>query len=214
MIYNNQHIFLMPPKTASNSIKEMLRVSGVELTIPKKQTIPHTHLKLSEIKDQYDLERLDKYQIIQVVRNPYERMVSSYFHYLRLTPNTEYGKLTFQKFLELIFECVNSSNFLDCFYEDLEFVNNSIQSKIHWGGSRLFYPQSSWNDLNFNLVYFKLEDLSFSTLFLSEFMGVKLHNLPKINTNNSVTDYSHLFSQENKTLIEKIFLDDFETFSY
>jgi hypothetical protein len=64
------------------------------------------------------------------------------------------------------------------------------------------------------LVYFKLEDLSFSTLFLSEFMGVKLHNLPKINTNNSVTDYSHLFSQENKTLIEKIFLNDFEIFSY
>jgi hypothetical protein len=204
----------MPPKTASNSIKEMLRMSGVDLTTPKKQTIPHIHLKISEIKDQYNLESLDKYNVIQVVRNPYERMVSSYFHYLRLIPNSEYGKLTFQKFLELILECSKSSNFLNCFYNDLEFINNSIKSKIHWGGSRLFDSQSSWNDLDFNLTYFKIEDLSSSMSSISEFMGINLCSLPKININNSVTDYSQILSPVNKLLIEKIFFSDFEKFSY
>jgi hypothetical protein len=204
----------MPPKTASNSIKEMLRMSGVNLTPPKKQTVPHIHLKLSEIKDQYELENFGQYKIIQVVRNPYERMVSSYFHYLRLAPNSKHSELTFQKFLEVVLECYNSSNFLNCFYDDLEFINNSINSKIHWGGSRLFNSQSSWNDLIFNLTYFKLEDLGVSTSLISEFMGVSLCNLSRINQNNSTSDYSHLLSPINKSLIQKIFFEDFERFSY
>lgn len=203
----------MPPKTASNSIKEMLRVSGVDLAPPKKQTLPHIHLKLSEIKTEYELGNLSDYNIIQVVRNPYDRMVSSYYHQLRLLPNGNFSKMGFQEFLELLLECNNPKNFLECFYGDLTFVNESINSKVHWGGSRLFNLQSSWNDLNYDLVYFKLEDLKTNIKTLSDFIGTKLTQLPKIN-NNPITEYSNLLSPENKVLIERIFYKDFETYSY
>lgn len=203
----------MPPKTASNSIKEMLRMSGVNLLPPKKQTLPHIHLKLSEIKNEYELVNLLSYNIIQVVRNPYDRMVSSYYHQLRLLPNSKFKEIDFQKFLELLLECYCHQNFLECFYEDLSFIDKSIDSKIHWGGSRLFNLQSSWNDLNHDLVYFKLEDLKVNISPLSDFMGLELTHLPKIN-NNPITDYSNLLSSKNKELIEKIFVKDFETYSY
>jgi hypothetical protein len=203
----------MPPKTASNSIKEMLRISGVNLTSPKKQTLPHIHLKLSEIKNEYELVNLLNYKIIQVVRNPYDRMASAYYHQLRLLPNSKFKEIGFQKFLELLLECYYHQNFLECFYEDLTFIDNSISSKMHWGGSRLFNLQSSWNDLNHDLFYFKLEDLRVNINPLSDFMGIKLTHLPKIN-DNSITDYSTLLSPKNKELIEKIFVKDFETYSY
>ena len=68
----------MPPKTASNSIRTTLEEQGV-VFLKDTQKLPQVHLKLSEIINRYDIDNLDDYKIIQIVRNPYSRFVSSFF---------------------------------------------------------------------------------------------------------------------------------------
>lgn len=204
----------MPPKTASNSIKELLVNSNILPVTPKKETLPHIHLKLSEIKYEYELDSLSDFKILQIVRNPYDRMVSSYFHKLRMGDIFGNKKIEFQKFLELILECKTINNFPSCLYEDYTIVNKSITSKIHWGGSRLFESQSRWNDLNYDFNFFKLEDLKNDTSHFSKIVGAETQKLKIINKNTIDIDYSTFLTEHNKSLIEKIFYDDFENFSY
>jgi hypothetical protein len=70
-------IFLYPPKTASNSLRVSLNDNGfIEDTQNDTYLTPKLHLKLDEIMVAYDIESLDGYKVIQVTRNPYDRMIS------------------------------------------------------------------------------------------------------------------------------------------
>ena len=78
----------MPPKTASNAIKQTLEKHGVTFSNPTKKTnSPLIHLKLTEIVDLFEIDNLNEYKIFQIVRNPYDRFVSSYFHQMRILHN-------------------------------------------------------------------------------------------------------------------------------
>jgi hypothetical protein len=56
---NKKIIVLMPPKTASNSIKLTLKKQGVNFSNPtKKTTSPLIHLKLNEIVDLFEIDNL------------------------------------------------------------------------------------------------------------------------------------------------------------
>ena len=71
-------IFLMPPKTASKSLKECLLDCSLEFETFDNTEVDTEHLYLSELVKYFDIENLLQYKIIQVVRNPYDRFYSSY----------------------------------------------------------------------------------------------------------------------------------------
>jgi hypothetical protein len=115
-------ISLMPPKTASNSIKQTLENNGVTFSIPiGKKIVPKIHLKLDEIVDLFDLDTLSNYKIFQIVRNPYHRFVSSYYHQMRTSAirrNIKFVGYDLNQFTNHLYNSKKSDNFLEEFYGD------------------------------------------------------------------------------------------------
>ena len=218
MICKNKNIIiLMPPKTASNSLKVLLEGSGFIFSNEPNLPHPQIHLKLSELVDVYKIDNLNQYTIIQITRNPYERFVSSFFFQKKILPETyhplfkDYDLPTFTNHL---LESKNSSDFIESFYGDTSFVRNNIKQGINWGGSRLYDSQVSWNDMNQNVTYFKLEDISKDLNPLRELLGLNSLVLPTINSQGLNIDYQSLLTQDIKNILSHLFHDDFKLLGY
>lgn len=208
----------MPPKTASNSIRTLLEQSGFIFSKDSKTpNHPQIHLRLSEIVELYDIKNLEDYKIIQIVRNPYHRYVSSFFFQKRILPNyytPKFKGYDLDEFSKHLIESKKSDDFVKSFYEDTSFVDLTISSGNGWGGSRLFDTQLGWNDLNGNVKYFKLEEVKNSLDELSDFLKINKKNLPMVNSQNLTFDYMSLITPEIREIIIELFDEDFETFGY
>lgn len=211
-------IVLMPPKTASNSIKQTLEKHGVKFSSPTKKTnSPLIHLKLNEIVDLFEVDILDEYKIFQIVRNPYERFVSSYFHQMRILHNM--GSIKFinydlNKFSKHLHDTIKSENFLKNFFGDTSFIEMSINNGISWGGSRLYDTQLSWKNLDCNITYFKLEDITSNIQPISDFLQIPLSSLDVVNSSSKNKNYSQLIDDEIKVIVNDIFSEDIQYFQY
>jgi hypothetical protein len=215
---NKKIIVLMPPKTASNSIKLTLKKQGVNFSNPtKKTTSPLIHLKLNEIVDLFEIDNLQEYKIFQIVRNPYIRFVSSYFHQMRILNNVKTIKFInydLNQFSKHLYDTIKSENFLKNFYGDTSFIEMSIKNGISWGGSRLYETQLSWKNLDCDITYFKLEEVSKNIEPISDFLKIPLPKLDFVNSFSNGKNYSELIDDEIKLIIEEIFAEDFKSFQY
>lgn len=214
----NNLIALMPPKTASNSIKQTLENNGVNFSVPiGKKTVPKIHLKLDEIVDLFDLDTLSDYKIFQIVRNPYHRFVSSYYHQMRTSTirrNIKFVGYDLNQFANHLYNSKKSDNFLEEFYGDTSSVYENINSGKNWGGSRLFDTQTSWKNIDCDVKYFKLEDVKNDISPVGKFLELPLTSLDTVNVGPKVLSYSDLINSEIKEIIDEIFNDDFINFDY
>ena len=208
----------MPPKTASNSIKQTLEKQGINFSNPtKKTTSPIIHLKLNEIVDLFEIDNLEKYKIFQIVRNPYVRFVSSYFHQMRILNNmrsVQFIDFNLNQFSKHLHNTIKSENFLKNFYGDTSFIERSIKNGVSWGGSRLYDTQLSWKNLNCDITYFKLEEVSVNIQPISDFLKIPLPKLDVVNSFSDGKNYPKLIDNEIKLIIEEIFAEDIKVFQY
>ena len=208
----------MPPKTASNAIKQTLEKHGVTFSNPTKKTnSPLIHLKLTEIVDLFEIDNLNEYKIFQIVRNPYDRFVSSYFHQMRILHNMRSIKFInydLNEFSKHLHKTIKSENFLENFYGDTSFVQMSINNGVSWGGSRLYDTQLSWKNLDCNITYFKLEDVSLNIQAISDFLQIHLSSLDVVNFSSTNKNYSELIDGEIKHILNDIFEEDIQYFQY
>jgi hypothetical protein len=211
-------IVLMPPKTASNSLKETMEKNGIRFTFPiKKISTPLIHLKLNEIIEFFEVGDLSEYKILQVTRDPYTRFVSSYFHLMRINHNVELIKFfnyDFPTFTNHFYESIKSENFIKNFYGSSSYVDHCINNRISWGGSRLFDTQKSWGLTEFNVSYFKLEEISKEISSVNNFLSTKISSLSNINKSNLDLKYSSMLTPKIKDIILEVFEEDFEFFNY
>jgi hypothetical protein len=209
-------IFLMPPKTASNSLKECLLESSIKLEdFPKDFKYPNIHLYLSELVKVFKIEDLKEYKIIQVCRNPYERFASLYYHNLRMLPeNHKLKKISIEDFAKRLYKSLLKGNFLDTFYGDKNFILKSIGTGKTWGGARTFLQQIQWCDLPANIKYFKIEDITNSMDSVSDYIGTYLPDMEKRNENKTEVDYNSVLTKEIKEIVQEISFDDFKELEY
>lgn len=211
-------ILITPPKTGTHSITKYLnniiKDKSYPITVGK---YPIQHLTLSEICNTFHINylELEKYKILQTIRNPYTRIVSAYFHQMKL--QNIYMK--FEKFLEKINETKhllpnNLDEFYIKFYGNVNYKYNAFTNG-HWGGARFYYEQNWFNDLNVNNIqYFKLEELSMDTNSLSTFMGVNSDKFPHINKNQSSIDYKSLYNDDLVGIVYELYKNDLNLFNY
>jgi len=214
---NKKLIILMPPKTASNSIRVLLEESGFRFHTYDNIGHPSIHLKLSEIVKLNDITNLNSYKIIQITRNPYIRFVSSFFFQKKILPQKYepiFKYYNLEQFTEHLSNSKNSEDFIKSFYGDTSFVYNSITNGINWGGSRLYDAQVSWNDLNQNIIYFRLEDIVKDLTPLKEFLRLGSSILPNINSQQLELDYMSLIDSKSLDIISNMFDIDFKTLGY
>jgi hypothetical protein len=218
IIEKEKIILLLPPKTASNSLRKLLMDSGFCFRPPlRKVDYPIYHLTLSEICHVYNIpaNQLENYKIIQIVRNPYDRFISAWFHQndiLKKEINLDDLVENLNQHIHLLPNEIDT--FYEKFYGSITHKEKSF-ARGNWGGLRFYFNQTYWNDMNAKVHYFKLEELTQDINPLSELINFQLANLPKIKVNSSTRkDFNFYYSDEQKKQIQKLFRDDFKNLNY
>ena len=212
--FDKKLIILTPPKCSTYSLIEFLNKGGIKLDNPLRDlsTIFY-HSTLSEILYAYNIpiNKVHEYKIIQITRNPYERFISAFFHQQKIL-NTDFSidilisKLENFKYLLLY----NVDEFYIAFYGSLNYKQQSFLNN-NWGGLRFFYEQNWWNNVNAEINYFKLEDISKDSTSLCNSLHIKPSFYPKINSNKN-SKFSLNTNQKNR--IYNLFKNDFKLFNY
>lgn len=209
---------ITPPKSGTHSITDYLNDGISYKSLPVNQVeYPIYHLTISEICNVFAINQLElkDYKIIQCVRNPYTRIISAYFHQMRL--QNEF--IEFEKFLENIQEAKyllphSLDDFYIKFYGDIAYKYAAFRMG-NWGGARFYYEQIWFNDLNLdNITYFKLEDLSMDSSSLSNFIGMGIKKFPHINRNQSSVDYNKLYNKKCVSIVSELYKNDLKYFDY
>lgn len=197
-------IFLMPPKTASNSLRESLISSQIKFdSFDPNYHKPNTHLYLSELVENFKIDNVDEYKIVQIYRNPYEKFKSAFYHLTSLID----GRLTksnlgLNEFVIQYRDCILSDDYVKCMYRDPEFVYDSIRKKINFGFTRYFVEQYKWNDLNKKVHYLDISKMD----SLSEVIG---YELPKIWSLNKFRGQKEELNENSIQIISEIYEKDF-----
>jgi hypothetical protein len=207
-------IFLMPPKTASQSLTESLLDSSIKFDEINIQ-YPKIHLFLSELVEAHDIKNIGEYKIIQVTREPLDKFVSSYFHQLKIlrNANSNFSLMDLNDFAWHLHDClIDSDDFLNSFYGNLKFIKRLISQGKSWGGTRLYLNQHQWNDLSIPIHYFKLEELQDGLEAMSDLVGLYIPDLPTKNVGKNKKDVE--ITDSVKKIVNHIFYDDYKILGY
>lgn len=215
----NKIILLLPAKTASNSVVKAFTDAGVQWSKPVKEvSYPVYHLLLSEISYIFDInkENLNEYTIIQITRDPYDRMISAWQHQMEIT-GIRLPLRQFLKKLQSLKSLLPSESdlFYSLFYDKAEHKVNSFK-RGNWGGLRFYFEQTWHNDLHLNVHYIKLDDIANNLPDLSKLTGLRIDNFPHIKVNKSVRlkDFNYYSSDEERDIVKTLYINDFEKLGY
>jgi hypothetical protein len=210
-------IFLMPPKTASNSLTDCLRKSEIQFEPLRSKTFPTIHLYLSELASMYNIHNIDEYKIVQIVRDPAHRFASSYFHQMRTLSKVETNLtgMEFEEFAEHFKDCIGEEgDYLKRFFGRTDFMLKSIRSGKSWGTSRLLLAQHQWNDMGADVKIFKLEKIGKDITPLANYLGVDLPQMPNKNSNKKEVNYDELLNENILSIVKEIYEKDYKYFKY
>ena len=97
-------------------------------------------------------------------------------------------------------------------------INGNSFGRLDMVGSYTILPTytliSEYTDINGNVNYFKLEDISNDFSPVSNLIGIDIPQLNSINVNPAEVDYDELLTEDLKIIIRELFNKDFESFSY
>lgn len=197
-----QFIFVHIPKTAGSSIQSALSSYAIEnprsrwsrvlkhFNLPKDyQRFRFTlHSSLSDVQQKMPADTFANYKKVAFVRNPWDRMVSSYAYKIHGTKDKKRSRNDdFETFLHSEFKrhkkpqidyLKNRDGKLDCdFIGHFESLNNDYQK-------------------------------------LGKLLDIELPPLPALNKSKSRSNYRDYYNETTKKLIQQHYQEDIDTFGY
>lgn len=191
MLFKKQKvIFLHFPKTGGNSVQDALRLftdDTITSETPRQDGFErfnvrnHEHQNLhkhSNLQDYYTAlgDELFDYRIFSTIRNPWDRMVSSYF-----SPHKGRVRFSEKKFKRMLKVERNLYDFI------------SLQS-----------PNHGFGDSTPHVELLKFEELQHQFVFLQKALGLKDAKLPHRNASKR-DHYRTYFNEETKEIVQSRF---------
>ena len=219
ILRKNKLIFLLPSKVGSTSFSNMIKESGIEYELCS--TLKHPFI--SELLQCKKLEDFYNYSIIQLCRNPIDRLVSAYFFQRQLIKDKEKYKkfldLDFNSFVKLIAENVkhlpdHTKKFCFNVFDDMNFSTRMAPTSY---GVRFYLPQVRWNDMGMKVKYLKLEDLKKNVKYAYQVLGDDIKLIfPESNITKNKTSklYIEMYSKESLEIVKEIYKEDFKILNY
>ncbi len=193
MFISSSLIFVHIPKTGGNSVRSLL------LKNLKGNKVNPPHLTYDQII-KHD-PKLSDCESFCVIRNPFDRFVSTY--------RFIYRDYRLQKWFGADFLKIKES--IDTMEK---FINSFVMPKSPWSGHDHFTQQVVWSNNVENI--FKLEEPEKILKFLKKF-GID-EDLPHLNSRDIPSWknnlYRNYYSSETKKIIAKKFEDDLNKFNY
>lgn len=211
----NNIIVLSPSETYSDMVCKCLENNGIIFEL-----LRHLNPKLKEYQtlselcntfDVLDVNIVD-YKIIQIVRNPLDRLVSSFLHHNKVAKSP----IKFDNLIEDLVELKPLlPNNIDEFYEYMYEPNWILrtQEKPYFNYIRLWYEQSWYNDKFANVKTFKFEDIQKDIQPLADYIGINISEFPKEIVEDK-TDYLSYYSNEQIQIVKELYKNDFRLFNY
>lgn len=183
-------IFLHIPKTGGTTIKGLLKLPKLSSSDPSIRPSPQ-HLTCALLKDKIGQEKYEAYYKFTFIRNPWARILSTY--YWRQTLPKKREVLPFDEFIQLVEHTVRHQN-----YYELEFGDH-------------FIPQTEYIEKGVDV--FKYEHLSTDITSIASKLGLPKPHIPdkKVKPHDAYWNY---YSPSSKDIIANIYDQEIKTFEY
>jgi hypothetical protein len=177
-------IFIHINKTGGTSI-------GKALGLREKQ-----HLTVQEVRDRVGIQNWDSSYTIAFVRNPWDRVSSSYRYRLKVRKNnTNNIEIDFKSWVKKVFQ---------------------ERDPRYYDYPKMLMPQTNWlkdelGDINIDFIG-RFETIEEDFEALCKKLGVQL-DLPHLNKTKQVP-YQDYYDKETMEIVADYFSEDIETFGY
>lgn len=197
-----QFIFVHIPKTAGSSIQSALSVYAMEKPNSKTSrllrhfNLPNDyqrfrftlHSTLRDVQKKMPDHTFQQYKKVAFVRNPWDRMVSSFAYKIHGTSEKTRTR-----------------------DDDFEtFLHNEFKRKKR---QQIEYLQNADGKLDCDFIG-RFESLSEDYLTLGEVLNIELPTLPTLNKSKDRSDYRNYYNDTTKKLIQEYYQEDIEMFGY
>jgi hypothetical protein len=199
MATETKYIFIHIPKTAGISVNRAIELNKIPL-------INHGHARASVIIDRIGLDTWNNCRCFTVIRNIFDRFVSTFYFLLNMTPNVLGGLSWYnhsQPWREYVSQHCNNniSLYIQLLLDNKEEMLKLGTSSVSWN----FLPQWFWLDVPLSA---KPIDLFFAFDTLNEdFLKTFQIQLPKINITNH-KNYEEVLTVEDKNRLLTIYKID------
>lgn len=191
---NTSLVYFGFPKCGSELMRKELNLKYDNKFSPKDWNA--CSLKYCHVKPSIHISKLGNINQIYftIVRNTYERLVSSWNFLKHKAPHRVYDKLSFEQFIGLIYENKNSFHLMT----------------LCW----MFMPFEMYFDkVENNLTIFQLDDLHSVNEFLTS------HGANPINTNKRINELSHdhystYYNDDLLKKVREVYAYEIEKFGY
>jgi len=183
---SNKFIFFHPGRSGGTSIKKFLAQNFKDCTRCGHKSLSHIERLVSDAG--YNPHEFKK---ITCVRNPWDRMVSNYFHTLKHNKIPE---------THLLIQIKNFRENLRAILQDRPMTDNLYHN---------FFP--NYEDFDFVV---RLENIHKDMKSLCEILCIDYIFLDKSNSSNPGIPYNLFYDKESSELIEKYFYRCIEKFDY
>jgi hypothetical protein len=220
MLYKQRKIiFLLPPKTGTSSF---LRWTKLYPNI-RGRADKYRHYFLSDIVTYHNIKDLSEYKIYQLCRDPLDKLISS-FYFEQAMP---FYRKNFPKMDELGFNELMRLKLplLKPLPQDKEIYSKKLieltgdKRNVLLNSTVMFYqPQTNWNNLEADVTYIKLEDISKDNSILPEIFNVKVKDFPFINATHLRKRFAkptlEMFEPSTLKLALETYKEDYKILDY
>lgn len=183
-------IFLHVPKTGGTTIERIFDIALLYDANPKTNPTPQ-HLTCKMLRERIGNEKYDSYYKFAFVRDPWSRILSSY--YWRQTLPKKRPVLPFVEFIENVERVVDGR----LFYRQ-EFGDH-------------FIPQVEYtSDVD---DVFRFEDFENGVRAIASRLGVPIRKIPAKKTKH-YDNYREFYNDYTRQIIARIYRDEIEAFGY
>jgi len=188
-------IFLHIPKTAGVLIKYKLK------SLPDYKNLFIGHLSESSF-----FERDVNYNgcfFYTIIRNPWDRLVSGFFHLSQKGPRAKYSGEVREKFLKPF-----NGNF-DLFVQELS-CNKELQEIVHFRSQVYWLKGKNKKEIDFIV---RFENLKEDLKKLSELINIQFQ-AERIRASSQHRYYTEYYTERTKKIVRELYREDIETFGY
>jgi hypothetical protein len=189
-------VYIAPPKTGSETIREMLDQYSDVIGGPPGKSLPYTHIKAYGLKKYFKENNWnwDEYFKFSFARNPWNRVVSRYeYRKLRAKENTSFGRSSAKM--------VRGKNFR-------KFLKKGTRG---FGACCDYFFDSHGNQLMDFIG--KLENLQTDFNTICDNIGIPRQQLPHRNKTKH-KHYSEYYDDETRQIVAEKYAKDIEYFGY
>jgi hypothetical protein len=240
-------IFLLPPKCGTSSFVRLIKDNTSLFDDPLTTDIGrHSLLGVDNLKLKKNGENLQDYKFYQICRNPLNRLVSSFLFIDQQNEARKNRpprkRIRNPKHFKRVRRPLEGLNFVDAMkltlplvshyptttqiikYRDTKFYKKYLKDHPHpffktagFNYFQFYIPQYSWNNIDANVTYLKLEDLQKDNSILSEIFEENLPAFPTVNEGKpslKKLPYVEYYNEEVKKLLTTVYWGDFTALGY